>query len=121
MIRIPRIDRPDRYEPRAMPRGGRGIHDLAALLKRIVRDHKREHRQPLSRVQRALQAIAPDLANCRIVGLKDGALEIGVPDAVQRAELAGFRRQELLDALQASPDGTGVAALRFRLIPREDS
>jgi len=108
--------RPDAaYEPRALQPGGRGLHDLAALIRRIHKGLRRE-RGPFARVEARFRTAAPDLDHCRIVGLHEGRLEIGVPDAVLMAELAGFRREELLAALQ--PD---VADLRFRLLPREDA
>ena len=107
------------YEPRALPPGGRGCHALGALLQRIHRTLRRD-RQPFARYQRALAAVAPDLANCQITGLVDGRLELGVPDAPLRAELAGFRKAELLNALQSTKEAADIADLRFRLIPREE-
>jgi len=109
-----------RYEPRALPPGARGLHDLRALMRGLIGRARRE-RQPYARVRRAWAAVAPDLADCPVLGFHEGQLELGVPDAVLRAELQSFRAEELVAALQATRDGLDVASIRFHLMPREET
>jgi len=109
-----------KYEPRRLPPGARGLHDLRALVQGLMRRARRE-RQPYARVRRALLAVAPDLTDCPVLGFHEGTLELGVPDAVLRAELQSFRAEELVTALQATHAGLDVSSIRFRLLPPEVS
>jgi len=57
-----------------------------------------------------------DLAGqTRVTGLKNGVLQIGVSNAAQLNELAAFRKQELLERLQAEHSHLRVRDLKFKL------
>ena len=90
-----------------------------AVLKRVVKLLRRAH-QPFARVQKAWDAVAPDLTTCRVVGFADGTLWVAVPSAPMRAELQSFRKHELIAALQARHDGLDVADITFRLVARTE-
>ncbi len=54
-------------------------------------------------------------ARTRVLGLKNGVLQIGVANAALLSELAAFHRTALLEALRKTPDSAGIRDLKFRL------
>ena len=99
------VGRPERNTP-----------TVAEIAKRLMRALRREHR-PFARITRAWARVAPAAAGrTQVLSFDHGRLEIGVCDASLRAEMQGFRRLELLEALRAREDGRDVAEIRFKLI-----
>ena len=54
-------------------------------------------------------------ARTRVMGLKNGVLQIGVSNAALLSELTSFHRQSLLESLQKSKGGYAIRDLKFRL------
>lgn len=54
-------------------------------------------------------------ARTRVLGLKNGVLQVGVANAALLSELAAFHRTALLEALQKTPESAGIRDLKFRL------
>ena len=86
------------------------------LVKRVMREVKREH-SPFARISGAWRtAIGPDLAGrTRVVRFDEGVLHVAVGSAALRAELHGFRRAQLLGDMRANDAGRDVADIRFTL------
>lgn len=51
----------------------------------------------------------------RVVGLRQGTLQIAVQGAPLLHQLTQFRKRALLSALQKDPAGTGIRDLRFSM------
>lgn len=54
-------------------------------------------------------------ARTRVLGLKNGVLQVGVGNASLLSELAAFHRPSLLEALQSIDGELGIRELKFRL------
>ena len=54
-------------------------------------------------------------ANTKVMGLKNGVLQIGVSNAALLSELASFHRHSLLDALRSSGRDLVIRDVKFRL------
>ncbi len=54
-------------------------------------------------------------ARTQVVSLKRGVLEIQVADGILVQELAGFRKRQLLTAMQMKVEAGKIKDLRFRL------
>lgn len=89
---------------------------LGAVLRRVMREIKRE-RDPFARISKAWEAAAPDLApRTRVVNYRHGTLTVATASAPHRAEFVAFRKQELIDAIRATPAGADLADIRFILV-----
>src|SRR5262245_42052834 len=51
----------------------------------------------------------------KVVGLKNGTLQVGVASAALLGELTSFHQQRLLDGLRGDPDGARIKKLKFQL------
>ncbi|MFT7618841.1 MAG: hypothetical protein ACI97A_002489 [Planctomycetota bacterium] len=100
-------DRPSR---RAVP--------IGEILDAYIAETERTSVKPLAVTKRAWESIAKarHIKGTRIASLKEGKVIIEVKSPPLVAELAQFRRRELLDALQRETRAeTQIKDLRFRL------
>jgi len=54
-------------------------------------------------------------AQTKVIGIRNGTLQIGVSNAALRGELASFHRHSLLESLQRSDAGRHIRDLKFML------
>jgi predicted nucleic acid-binding Zn ribbon protein len=54
-------------------------------------------------------------AKTKVMGIKNGVLQVGVSNAALLSELASFHRHSLLEALQASSGELAIRDVKFRL------
>lgn len=97
---------------------GRNPTDLSNLLGAVLgkKGLRKEHTR-MTRVRDAwLVAIGDDLSqHTRVKSLRKGVLAIEVDSSALCHQLAGFRREELLGALQTKLTGIELTDLRFRV------
>ncbi len=54
----------------------------------------------------------------KVIGLKNGVLQVGVANAALLSELTSFHRHSLLQALRSEAGDNGIRDLKFRLRSR---
>ena len=92
-------------------------HALKGLLKRLRQIHG-----PYAKHQQAWTEVAGAQVSehARVVGFREGVLEIAVDNPMWRAELQGFMAADLVRRLRADPRTADVVSLRFRLVTAAD-
>lgn len=96
---------------------GGGPRTLADVLSQLqgLRGHGRP--QAARQLTELWQRIAgPEIAErTKVIGLKNGTLQVGVVTAALVGELTSFHQHRLLDALQQDPAGRRIRKLKFQL------
>ena len=94
-----------------------GPRPLAEAINRLITERglaAAAGRETLTEIWSA--AAGPEVASrTRVMGLKNGTLEIGVTSSALLNELVGFHNQAILDAIQADERGGRIRRIRFRL------
>ena len=92
---------------------------LGPVLRRILRRTGLAHANDRQKVWAAWQdLLGPDAAHTHLEGLRKGTATFVVDSSALLSELSNFRRQALLEGLQARVPSPFVSNLKFRLEKR---
>jgi len=97
----------------------RQAESLGSILARWIKRSGLAHASDRERITRAWEEIlGPEAAHTRLDGLRKGAATFVVDSSTLLSELNNFRRQELLEGLQARVKAPFISDLKFRLEKR---
>jgi predicted nucleic acid-binding Zn ribbon protein len=97
-----------------------GPHQLGDVLSRLMTLRGYGRTQGDRRLRELWQRVAGEeiAERTKVIGLRNGVLQIGVSSAPLLSELTSFHRHSLLQALRAEAAEIGVRDLKFRLRSR---
>lgn len=100
-----------------------GPHSLNDVLSRLMSLRGYGRAQGDRQLRELWQRVAGEeiAERTKVIGLRNGVLQIGVSSAPLLSELTAFHRHSLLQALRAQAAGSGVRDLKFRLRSRSDN
>ena len=99
--------------------GFRQAESLGSILARWIKRSGLAHARDRERITRAWEEIlGPDAAHTRLERIRKGAAVFVVDSSALLSELNNFRRQELLEGLQARVKSPFISDLKFRLEKR---
>lgn len=92
-----------------------GPESLGRVLDDLLQRGAGEARQARKLTQRWLAAVGEEIGRVtRLERIRDGVLTVSVASPAWLQELAAFRRDEILDRLNASGEAPRIRDLRFR-------
>lgn len=96
---------------------GRGPRPLGEAISQLIAERGLAGSAGLVTLNELWKEIVGDEIGGRtkIIGIKNGALEVGVANSALLNELAGFYSQDFLQLIQADDRGRSVRGIRFRL------
>jgi hypothetical protein len=94
--------------------GPRALADVLSLLQ-ALRGHGRTFgTRQLTELWRRIAG--PEISErTKVIGLKNGTLQVGVGTAALLGELTSFHQRRLLAALRSDPEGQRIKKLKFQL------
>jgi predicted nucleic acid-binding Zn ribbon protein len=100
-----------------------GPHPLSSVLSRLMTLRGYGRIQGDRQLRELWRRVAGEeiAERTRVIGLRNGVLQVGVSSAPLLSELTSFHRHSLLQALRAEAADIGVRDLKFRLRSRSDN
>ena len=99
--------------------GFRQAESLGSVLARWIKRSGLAHAGDRERITRAWEEIlGPEAVHTRLDGIRKGAATFVVDSSTLLSELNNFRKQELLEGLQARIKAPFISNLKFRLEKR---
>jgi len=97
----------------------RRAESLGSILARWIKRTGLGYAGDRERITRAWEEmLGPEAAHTRLEGIRKGAATFVVDSSALLSELNNFRRQELLEGLQARVKAPFISGLKFRLEKR---
>jgi len=100
-----------------------GPHSLSDVLSRLMTLRGYGRTQSDRQLRELWQRVAGEqiAERTKVIGLRNGVLQIGVSSAPLLSELTSFHRHSLVQALRVEAGDSGIRDLKFRLRSRPDN